>query len=106
MPHNLSTEVMRRLLHVFSCNLEAMFAYEAKGYAGPIAVVSAKDRKGAGAAQARDRGWGAVVTGALEVHEVPGDHYTFLQQDQVGVVAQVIDAARSGHVRVNVGLRS
>ncbi|MGH6847574.1 MAG: amino acid adenylation domain-containing protein [Methylocella sp.] len=105
VPHDLGIDGLRRLLHVFSRNLEAMFAYEAKVYAGPLTVVSARDRKGSGASQARDHGWRALVSGPLEVRDVPGDHYTFLHQEQVGVVAQIIDEVLSGHVRMNAGLR-
>lgn len=103
IPGDLGTEGLRRLLRVFSCNLEAMLAYEAGSYAGPLTIVSARDRTGSGAASPPDRGWRTLVSGPLAVHEIPGDHYTFLRPEQVGTVAQIIEDALSGQQRMNAG---
>jgi thioesterase domain-containing protein len=105
VPYDLGTEGMRRLLEVFLANLEAMFSYNAEVYAGSLTVISARDRKGSGASQARDRGWRALVTGPLNICDVPGDHYSFLDQKQVGVVAQIVDEVLSGQAYINAGLR-
>jgi hypothetical protein len=42
-------------------------------------------------------GWSTVTTGAVRVHDVPGDHLQILQEPYVKAVAAAITTVTEGH---------
>jgi amino acid adenylation domain-containing protein len=65
---------------------KAIAGYEAKPYAGRVAVMKATDSPGP-----RDMGWKALVTGELILKSTTGDHYSLIKEPHVQQLAQVME---------------
>ena len=89
LPAGVAQETVRGLFDVYRANLSALHAYEAAGsYGGEAVLFRAGSRLAeegeAGAAE--DLGWGARITGGLEVVELPGDHYDVLREPALSIL--------------------
>ncbi|MBU8898145.1 amino acid adenylation domain-containing protein [Corallococcus sp. M34] len=80
------TEPLQSLRHVFEANLMAAWTYETPTYSGPVLSLESS-------ASPRPHEWEHVATGPLEVHVIPGDHYSILQPGSVEVLAAHLRAA-------------
>ncbi len=81
-------EAARRLLAVYGTNLRAFASYRPGAYPGPLTLF----RPEAAPAGRVLNGWGAVLTGAIDVQPVSGDHYTMLGSPQVQRLAESLRA--------------
>jgi thioesterase domain-containing protein len=65
--------------------------YEATTYGGPLVLLNAADRP---PEYGRDPtlGWSRCATGAIEVHVVPGDHYSMMHPPDVQALAERIES--------------
>ncbi|MBZ4414933.1 non-ribosomal peptide synthetase [Myxococcus sp. RHSTA-1-4] len=77
------TQPLRALRGVFELNLLAAWRYVPPPYSGPVVSLQAKGTT-------RVHGWEAVATGALEVHELDGDHYSILRAPHVERLASLL----------------
>ncbi|MCB9183925.1 MAG: amino acid adenylation domain-containing protein [Flavobacteriales bacterium] len=71
-----------RNFHIVDTYDEAVMAYQPRPYHGRITVFKAKESWGPA-----DMGWTALSSGGLDVHTLPGDHYSMIQEPQVAAVA-------------------
>lgn len=90
IPHDLGTDGMRRLLQVYTHNMQALIDYEPNAYEGPITLICARDRTGSTSVKTQRQDWQRRASGPLEAHQVPGNHYSFLQGKGAGIVAKMI----------------
>ncbi len=93
LPAALSPEqaaaAARRLAAVFAANFRALRAYAPRPYSGRVVLFRAAERSpGAGADPAL--GWGALAGGGLAVRELPGDHYSLLQEPRAAALAAAL----------------
>jgi thioesterase domain-containing protein len=76
-------------------------AYDPKPYPGQIRLIRAANLP-AELASEPTFGWQAVVRDGVDVHTLPGDHYTILEKPNVSHVAEALDEwlAKGAAVRV------
>ncbi|HVS00541.1 MAG TPA: amino acid adenylation domain-containing protein [Thermoanaerobaculia bacterium] len=77
-----SGEVQRRF-KVFQANFRALESYSGAPCAAPVILFKAAETVRPEA----DLGWSRLSQGPVEVHALPGDHYTLLQQPHVQALA-------------------
>jgi aspartate racemase len=89
LPPGFDLPQVRNLLEVFRANLRALRGYEPKPYGGEVTVFPAAESAAEFALDAR-RVWGALATGGLNVHQLPGNHYTILNRPQVETLSALL----------------
>jgi thioesterase domain-containing protein len=87
VPSDAGAQHLTWMLAVFKANLRAATDYRPRPYPGPVTVLCA-----AGEAPPGDPtlGWGELVTGRLDVREVPGDHFGVVREPFVREIARVV----------------
>jgi thioesterase domain-containing protein len=70
--------------------------YRAQPYAGDIILFRALNRYGPAYSMDEYLGWKDITRGTLEVHDVPGDHYSMLNPPNVEALAQKLRAYLPG----------
>jgi thioesterase domain-containing protein/acyl carrier protein len=88
VPPDVGLADLRRHFEVFRRNLKAAAAYRPVAWPGPLALVVA-DRSPAAEA-ARLAAWRHLAAGSVEVHRLPGDHYSLLRPPDVGPLAALL----------------
>ncbi|HVR96470.1 MAG TPA: amino acid adenylation domain-containing protein, partial [Thermoanaerobaculia bacterium] len=78
-------EVQRRY-KVFRANFRALEGYSGGPCAAPVLLFKAAETDRPEA----DLGWSRLSRGPVEAHELPGDHYTLLQQPHVRTLAALL----------------
>jgi thioesterase domain-containing protein len=69
----------------------AAVQYKPKPYSGPVALFRSSQPAGDSNADPQ-YGWGGIVRGALEVHQIPGDHMSIMSEPHVAVLANRISS--------------
>ena len=90
-PPDVGLAQLRRHLHVLQTNLRARQSYRPQEYPGLITLLRASERSGV-VPQDPTLGWGTLATSGVEVHLVPGNHYTMLREPHVQVLAEQLRA--------------
>jgi thioesterase domain-containing protein/acyl carrier protein len=75
------------LLHLLDVNTQASDDYVAKAYSGNLSLFRCQVQT-LDYSLSTDLGWGNLVTGNLEIYEVPNIHYEVLKEPSVRVVAE------------------
>jgi thioesterase domain-containing protein len=83
----LSENLSPHYLNVLSKNLQANEDYIAQVYPGVITLFRCKIQP-LKFAKYPDSGWGDLVTGDLEIHHIPGDHYSLLREPRIQLLAE------------------
>ncbi|HEX8558582.1 MAG TPA: amino acid adenylation domain-containing protein, partial [Pyrinomonadaceae bacterium] len=89
LPAGLELKELRHLLRVFRENVQAMWRYEPRPYAGRITLFRASERLEGGTPEAH-LGWGELALAGIDEHVVPGNHYTILRAPGVGAITAVL----------------
>jgi amino acid adenylation domain-containing protein len=76
----------RNLFHLFKGNVQAFRSYVPKVYSGRITLFRAAYRAD-GICEDPTLGWGDLAAGGVEIHDVPGTHYTMIKAPQVQYLA-------------------
>ncbi|HVG18515.1 MAG TPA: amino acid adenylation domain-containing protein, partial [Blastocatellia bacterium] len=87
VPSDTDLKQVRNLLRVFKSNRRALKTYRPQFYTGASLLVRADEATG-GPPHDPTLGWGRFLGPALEVCEVPGNHYTMMAAPHVGRVAE------------------
>ncbi|MBP8823678.1 MAG: amino acid adenylation domain-containing protein [Flavobacteriales bacterium] len=69
--------------HIIDNYNRAIMDYRPKPYNGPVTVF-----KAAGTQGTDDMGWADLVTGHLDVHVLPGDHYSLIKDPEVALLVR------------------
>ena len=85
VPVEVDLPELHRRIQVYINNARAVRRYTPNAYAGHITLLQASDRV---VGQDPTLGWGAIATGGVMIHTVPGNHYTMLQQPHVQILAR------------------
>jgi len=85
LPAEIGAAEVRRLVEVLRANLRALRGYLPGIYPGRVTLFRAADAT----APHHDStlGWGEIAAGGVEVHHVPGDHYSMLREPHVRTLA-------------------
>ncbi|HZI10167.1 MAG TPA: amino acid adenylation domain-containing protein [Myxococcus sp.] len=97
LPPSTAEEDLRRALEVHQAHQAAFHAFQPQPSKG-LRLVLLRPEEAANPVDAAlleqdpTGGWGALVTGPVELHPVPGDHFRMLRAPHVEVLAQVLRA--------------
>jgi amino acid adenylation domain-containing protein len=81
------SDQLKRLFQIFSMNVRAMMRYELKRYTGRITYFRASSRLAAELPCDPIEEWRTLAAQGVEVHMIPGNHYTMLTEPSVQVMA-------------------
>ena len=87
MPPDLNLKQLIRLFEVFRTNVCALLSYKPQFYAGRITFFRASEQI-ADISTDPAKDWRNMAAAGVEVHVVPGDHYTMLREPAVQVMAE------------------
>jgi amino acid adenylation domain-containing protein len=87
LPSGLGAAELEHRFATFAASHRAMVRYRGGPCAAPLLLLRAAES----AAAEPDLGWGRVAGRPVEVHELPGDHYTLLQEPLAERLAEIID---------------
>ncbi|HEX8424095.1 MAG TPA: non-ribosomal peptide synthetase, partial [Pyrinomonadaceae bacterium] len=90
VPAGMELSHLHRLFSVFKTNQEAMRAYVPDVYEGQVTYFKAVG-DGTNGAGDMSQGWRELALGGVEVHRLPGDHYSILKQPYVDALAERIE---------------
>ena len=86
-PPDLNLKQLTRLFEVFRTNVRALLSYKPQFYPGRITFFRASEQiADISADPVKD--WRNVAAEGVEVHVVPGDHYTMLREPAVQIMAE------------------
>lgn len=85
LPSGLTFDDLWERFEVYRWNAASVYGYTPRAYGGPIALFAAQRPGGKGADL--PAAWRPLAAAALEVHHVPGDHYTLLRDPCVKALA-------------------
>jgi amino acid adenylation domain-containing protein len=83
-PAEIGFSEIENLFNVFKANLNAVRSYELQPGPTPITLFKACDTEGDDGAT----GWQRFTSAGLDLHTVPGNHYTILREPNAGVLAE------------------
>jgi thioesterase domain-containing protein len=86
LPPGRGAVELERRFATFAANHRAMAGYAGGPSAAPLLLLRASEP----AAVEPDHGWERVAGQPVEVHELPGDHYTLLQEPAVERLASLV----------------
>ena len=93
-PADMDFAAVFRFFEIYQRNYHALHSYRARRYPLSATLITAADRtRGAGSDETL--GWRALTTG-IEVHSVPGDHYSILKPPHVERLAQQLAECLAG----------
>ncbi|NEP08027.1 MAG: hypothetical protein F6K34_26595, partial [Okeania sp. SIO4D6] len=72
---------------VFQATAIASYNYEARPYPGNIVLFNASEQL-IDIGGDRTLGWRDCVGGEIEIHEIPGEHFSIIREPQVRVLAE------------------
>ncbi|MCC6487429.1 MAG: amino acid adenylation domain-containing protein, partial [Candidatus Hydrogenedentes bacterium] len=80
----------RHWVRIALANMRAFKRYTPKPYSGRITLFLAERRANARPAADPTRGWSKLSTGDVDVHTLPGDHFSILRNPNAAQFAQVL----------------
>lgn len=81
----LGSEELLERYRIFEANSRGLLAYRPGPYEGSVTLVLAQDSPDVSGE------WAQHVSGRIDSHFVPGDHYDLLSGSSVGLVARIVD---------------
>jgi thioesterase domain-containing protein/aryl carrier-like protein len=90
VPPDFQLAQARHFMRTLRANAEASAAYVPGKYGGRITLFRARERVVPATSHGETLGWGSVATGGVELHIVPGNHVTMIEQPNVQVVAELL----------------
>ena len=88
LPQEGAEAVLEGMLNIFTRNFTAGDKYLPSPQEQPTVLFQAAEKHGAPRYVVEE--WAALTGGSLEVHKIPGDHYTLLRTPHVSLVADVL----------------
>ena len=87
VPEDVQFARARRLYEVFKINVQAMQRYRPKPSSQRMTLIKAGEQ---GSLETPDEtlGWGALTSGEVEIHTVPGSHFTIVREPYVRDLAE------------------
>ena len=87
VPQDIQLAHVRRLFEVFKLNVQAMQRYRPQPSSTSVTLLKAGEQ---GSVETPDEtmGWGALTSGEVEIHTVPGSHFTIVREPYVRSLAE------------------
>jgi acyl transferase domain-containing protein/thioesterase domain-containing protein/acyl carrier protein len=98
IPAETPEEYIRRIVHVGEANVRAIQSYEPRQIAGdvqffiPIIKGGLAEIAGIQLTEERDHGWSDFCENSVDLHTVPGDHFSMMTGDGADQIAAVLSA--------------
>jgi thioesterase domain-containing protein len=89
LPAGVGIDSLRLLREVFRVNVLAMRGYAPQPFDGKVTLLKAEGGVG-DREQAPDMGWAEWARGGVEIHLVPGNHYSLVREPHVPVLAETL----------------
>ncbi|NEQ72232.1 MAG: amino acid adenylation domain-containing protein [Okeania sp. SIO2C9] len=87
LPEEVRVEDLENLFEVFQATAIASYNYEARPYPGNIVLFNASQQL-IDVGGDPTLGWRDFVAGEIEIHEIPGEHFSIIREPQVRVLAE------------------
>ena len=84
VPGDIQLAHARRLFEVFKINVHAMQSYRPEASSTRVTLLRAGEQEVAD----ETMGWGALTSGEIEIHRVPGSHFTIVREPYVRSLAE------------------
>jgi len=82
-----SNSLAPEYINVLNANLEAIDNYQSQVYPGKVTLFRCQVQP-IDQSLHHDLGWSELVTGDIEIHPIPGDHFSILKEPHVRVLAK------------------
>ncbi|HHP7245198.1 MAG TPA: thioesterase domain-containing protein, partial [Elainellaceae cyanobacterium] len=86
VPHDFDVSQAHRAVEIFKQNIRLQRDYIPQAYAGKVSLFRASERRISEKSDAY-LGWAELVQGEIEVHQIPGNHFSILHQPNVQTLA-------------------
>ncbi|NES64619.1 MAG: amino acid adenylation domain-containing protein [Okeania sp. SIO2D1] len=93
LPEEVRVEDLENLFEVFQATAIASYNYEARPYPGNIVLFNASQQL-IDVGGDPTLGWRDFVAGEIEIHEIPGEHFSIIREPQVRVLAEKLMLCR------------
>ena len=99
LPAELNLERARQIANLWKWNVKALLAYKPEHYEGRVTYFRATERTG-GLGRFPEIQWTEISDGGMEVHMLPGNHYSIFEPPNVDVLAEKLSLLlNGGHAR-------
>lgn len=91
-------------IEIMDANLEALNTYVFQSYPGRMLLLRTSDKSRTDAVGEQydpQFGWGELVTGGVDTHQIPGSHLSFLDEPNVRVLAEKLKECLEKRVAVS-----
>jgi len=89
LPQSTSIAYLKQRLQVFQMNRQALYAYIPRQYPNGLHLLRSREQMKENA-EDTTVGWGALARGGVNVHILPGNHYTLVKKPHVSVLAEYL----------------
>ncbi|HEX6472341.1 MAG TPA: thioesterase domain-containing protein [Streptosporangiaceae bacterium] len=94
VPADFDADRLRRMVDMYQHNLDAITTYDPRGYRGKLTLYRVTDRSLESVELPRDLDWTRRAD-AIEIFDVPGNHFTMIEPGNVEKLAALIETAIS-----------
>jgi myxalamid-type polyketide synthase MxaB len=107
VPMETPDEFIRRLVRVGKANVRVIQSYEPDALIAPVHLFVPQVKGGLAEVSGRempaveDHGWSTQLGQQVEMHEVPGDHFTMMLGSAAAELARQLDNIARGHLQGN-----
>jgi thioesterase domain-containing protein len=84
VPGDIQLAHARRLFEVFKINVQALQSYRPEASSTRVTLLKAGEQEVAD----ETMGWGTLTSGEIEIHRVPGNHFTIVREPNVRSLAE------------------
>jgi len=84
LPSEVDQQQLQQLLKIFKANNQAMYSYIPQIYSGKITLFCASEQMKANKLTI----WEKQTAGSIEVHNIPGNHYSIVREPKVQFLAE------------------
>ena len=92
IPSEISLATIEQLWEVFRKNVQALMVYGAGNYSGNATLFKTAETSAVYSRESNAMGWEELITGGLEVEELPGTHQSIVRNPYVGMLASRLRA--------------
>jgi thioesterase domain-containing protein len=89
LPEDIDEDTVQPILQRFLRNFRALLAHSPEAYDGEVLFLRAAD---GGASPETAAAWKARLGGAVEIVDLPGDHFSVMRQPHLGSLAGLLGA--------------
>jgi len=95
----MSLDDVRRLFSVYNAHAQAGLRYDPLAIAARVTLMKASETW-EGSSGDYTEGWSALAAGGLELHRVPGTHFTMMREPHVAQLAEQLRSCLAKAERV------